>query len=78
MKVKLVKGKTKYGPGVDIILNGSEVATAIDTFLTAHGVHIDGARTVTVNGELVEKGRVCVDPSGFVIYNGEKISGRGA
>jgi len=27
------KGKTKYGPGVDVILTGDEVATAIDSYL---------------------------------------------
>ena len=71
-------GRTKYGPGVSIDLTGVEVATAIDAYLTAHGIHVNGARTITVNGELCEAGNVYVDPSGFVIYDGKKLSGRGA
>ncbi len=56
-----------FGRGVSIELNGDEVATAIDAYLKAHRVHVSGPRTVTVNGELCERGRVYVDPSGFVI-----------
>lgn len=77
MKIKYGKGKTKYGPGVEINLSGSEVALAIDAYLVAHGVHVSGARTVTVNGELCDSGQVYVDPSGFVIAEGKKLSGRG-
>lgn len=77
MQIRFGEGKTEYGPGVSIDLNGNEVAIAIHAFLVAHGIYVDGARTVTVNGELCEKGRVYVDPSGFVIANGEKWSGRG-
>jgi hypothetical protein len=77
MKVGRGAGRTQYGPGVSIELTGDEVATAIYAYLVARGVHVDGARTVTVNGELCESGRVYVDPSGFVIHRGEKISGRG-
>lgn len=77
MRVKYGKGRTEYGPGVDIFLDGDEVATAIDAYLVAHGIHVSGARTVTVNGDLCEKGRVYVDPSGFVIHDGKKLSGRG-
>lgn len=50
---------------------------AIDAWLVAHGVHVEGACTIQVNGEPCESGHVYVDPSGFVIYDGEKISGRG-
>lgn len=76
MNITYGKGRTKYGPGVDIILTGDEVATAIDAYLVAHGVHVSGPRTVTVNGELCERGRVYVDPSEFVITpDGEKLSG---
>lgn len=78
MKVKHGKGKTQYGPGVSIELTGDEVATAIDAWLVAHGVHVSGPRTVTVNGELCVDGEVYVDPSGFVIAAGDKLSGRGA
>ena len=58
------------GDGVDILLTGDEVATAIMTYLTAHNVHISGARTVMINGEMINRGRVYVDPSAFVIHNG--------
>ena len=77
MNVKHGEGRTEYGPGVSIELTGDEVATAIDAYLVAHGVHVSGARTVTVNGGLCKAGRVYVDPSGFVIADGKKISGRG-
>ena len=50
---------------------------AIDAFLVAHGIYVSGPRTVSVNDELCESGRVYVDPSGFVIADGEKHSGRG-
>lgn len=77
MKIKYGKGNSEFGPGVDIDLNGDEVALAVSAWLVAHDVHIDGPRTITVNGELIELGNVYVDPSGFVIHEGEKISGRG-
>jgi hypothetical protein len=76
MTVDYGKGKTQYGPGVEIYLTGDEVAIAIDAYLVAHRVIISGPRTIKVNGELIEKGRVYVDPSGFVIDNGDKYSGR--
>jgi hypothetical protein len=77
MNIKHGKGVSKYGPGVEINLTECEVATAIDAYLVTHGVHVSGPRTVSVNGDLIELGRVYVDPSGFVITDGEKISGRG-
>jgi len=77
MNVKYGKGKTEYGPGVSIELTGAEVATAISAFLVAHGVHVSGPRTITVNGELCETGHVYVDPYGFVIADGEKWDGSG-
>lgn len=77
MKIKFGKGKTEFGPGVEIKLSGSEVATAIDAYLVAHGVYVNGARTIRVNNELCEKGQVYVDPSGFIIADGVKWSGRG-
>jgi hypothetical protein len=70
-------GRTVYGPGVSIELTGSEVARAIDAWLVAQGVHVNGPRTMTVNGELCASGNVYIDPSGFVISEGMKISGRG-
>ena len=60
MKVKFGKGKTKYGPGVQINLTGEEVAIAISAYLVAHQIYVSGARTITVNGELCKKGEVYV------------------
>lgn len=77
MKVDYGRGPTEYGPGVSINMTGAEVALAISAYLVAHGIHISGPRTITVNGELCEEGRVYVDPSGYVISGGEKLSGRG-
>ena len=77
MKVKFGNGKTEYGPGVQIDLTGDEVASAIDTYLCAHDIHVFGPRTITVNGKLCEKGMVFVDPSGFVMANGKRYRGIG-
>lgn len=77
MIVKHGEGCTEYGPGVSIELTAAEVATAIDAWLVARCIHVSGPRTVTVNGELCESGHIYVDPSGFVIADGVKISGRG-
>jgi hypothetical protein len=77
MEVVYGEGKTKFGPGVSIELTGDEVATAIDAWLVAHGVHVNGPRTVTVNGALCSDGRVYVDPSGLVVAEGKRFSGRG-
>lgn len=77
MKISHGNGRTQYGPGVNIDLTGDEVATAIFAWLVAKGVHVEGARTVTINGELCHYGLVYVDPSGFVITSqGLKVSGR--
>lgn len=76
MKIKKGKGTTKYGKGVDILLSGEEVATAIMTYLTAKGIYISGARTITVNGELCKSGRIYIDPSSFCIdKKGKKWNG---
>ena len=77
MKIEYGKGITEYGPGVDINLSGDEVAIAIDAYLVSHQVYVNGPRTITVNGELIQQGKVYVDPSGFVISRGIKYSGRG-
>jgi hypothetical protein len=58
MEIEYGDGRTKYGPGVAIELTGDEVAVAIFAWLVAHGVHVDGPRTVTVNGELCDHGQV--------------------
>lgn len=75
MLVKHGDGRTEYGPGVSVELTGDEVAMAIDAWLVARGIRVNGPRTVTVNGELCKSGRVYVDPSGYAIADGEKISG---
>lgn len=77
MQVSFGKGTTKYGPGVDIELDGNEIARAIMAYLMAHGVYVSGPRTITVNGELCESGNVYVDPSGFAMVDGERYSGDG-
>lgn len=63
-------------PGVHVHLSGDEVATAIDAYLVARGLHVVGPRTVLVNGKLCQSGLVWVDSAGCVIRNGEKIKGR--
>ena len=55
--------------GTSIHLSGDEVCMAIETWLVAHGVHIRGSRTITVNRDLCDCGNVFVDPSGRVIAN---------
>jgi len=76
MKIKYGKGTTKYGPGIDIELDGDEVAIAIDAYLVSHRVYINGPRTIRVNGELCQLGEVYIDPSGFVITPaGKKMDG---
>ncbi len=77
MEIRFGDGTTEFGPGVLIEMTGDEVAVAIFAWLVAHSVHIDGPRTVTMNGALCETGSVYVDPSGFVISDGERFSGRG-
>lgn len=78
MKIKYGSGKTEYGPGVEITLSGDEVATAIAAYLVAKRVHIQGPRTITVNGDLCREGNIYVDPSGYVIdKKSKKIDGRG-
>lgn len=74
MKIQLEPGAMK-SPAVSIQLTGDEVATAIDAWLVAHGVHVSGPRTVFVNNELCTSGEVYVDPSGFVIKGGKKYAG---
>lgn len=78
MQVRTRTGQTKYGPGVDIELTGDEVAQAIDAYLKLNDVHISGGRTIRVNGELCSSARVYVDPSGFVVSNGQRYSGQGS
>jgi hypothetical protein len=77
MDIRHGEWTTEFGPGVSIDLTGDEVATAISAYLVAHSVYVDGPRTITVNGNLCEIGHVYVDPSGCVIADGRRLSGRG-
>lgn len=60
-----------------ITLDGHELATAIDAYLTAHRVSVSGPRTVSVivDGERTVARdvavRVYVDPSGRLVDNRE-------
>lgn len=76
MEIRHGKGTTIYGPGVEILLTGEEIALAISAFLVANGVNVQGPRTITVNNDFCEEGRIYVDPSGFV-EGKEFWSGRG-
>lgn len=75
MNVSYGNGRTPWGTGVVIDLTGSEVAIAIDAYLVAHRVHVNGPRTIRVNGELCKDGFVYVDPSGFVVHDGVMLEG---
>ncbi len=77
MEIEHGNGKTEFGPGVNINLSGDEIATAIDAYLVAHNIYVNGPRSIFVNGKIIEEGYIYVDPSGIVIANDEKISGRG-
>lgn len=78
MVVKFGDGKTEYGPGIEVLLTGSEIATAIEAYLLSHGVRVSGARTIRVNDELCEQATVYVDPSGFAMVDGIRYNGNGA
>jgi len=77
MKIETGKGTSIYGPGVAIYLEGNEITKAIDAYWVANRVTVIGPRTITVNKELCQEGFVYVDPSGWVIHEGKKYSGRG-
>lgn len=77
MHIRYGDGETEYGPGVLVELAGDEIATAIDAWLTAHNITINGPRTIRVNGDICHNGEVYVDPSGILISNGVCIPGRG-
>ncbi len=77
MDIRHGDGKTEYGPGVLIELDGNELAVAIDAYLVAHRIHVNGPRTTTVNGALCAHASVYVDPSGFAMVDGTRFNGRG-
>lgn len=70
MNIQFGEGKTQYGTGV-------QIAIAIDAYLVSHQIYVTGPRTITVNGKLCEEGEIYVDPSGSVISEGIRWSGRG-
>lgn len=77
MKIQHGKGRTQYGPGVDIRLTGNEVAQAILDYIEAQGINVTGPRTVMIDGELCPPARVYVDPSGHVTFGESVWNGRG-
>lgn len=76
MEINYGSGKTEHGPGVLIKLSGDEIAVAIRKYLEDSNVTVSGPSTLMVNGELINEGTVCVDPSGSVTYE-MFYSGRG-
>jgi len=83
MKIKYGKNKNNtLGPGIEINLNGVEIATAINNYLVSRKIEIYGARTIRINGQSIQSGKVFIDPTGAIICknkNGdmEYFSGRG-
>ena len=77
IEIKRGESTIEYGPGIGIYIDGEDVARAIVAYLVAHGIHVSGPCSVKVGGQLCGFGEVYVDPSGFVIFKGQKISGRG-
>jgi hypothetical protein len=63
---------SRWGKSVSIEMTGEDVALAISAYLVSHNIHISGPRTITVNGMLIENGRVSIDPSGFLVCDGER------
>jgi len=77
MEIKYADGTTKAGPGVEILLTGNEIETAISAYLVAHDVHVQGLSRIIINGFTCGRGRVLVDPSGFVIHDDKRLDGSG-
>lgn len=77
--VKYGNGKTEYGPGVLITLSGEEMAKAVMLWLHSQDVIVRGPATIRYDGEFLQDNlaTVYVDPSGFVIADDQKFSGRG-
>ncbi len=65
--------------GSTILLDGNEVARAIDLYIASHGIIVVGPRTVNIDGhDSVEPGHtpgadVFVDPSGRVLVQGDLV-----
>jgi len=61
---------TQWGMPVSIELTPHDVAMAIDTYCAAKGIHVHGPRTISMDGKLLRRVVIYVDPSGFVVRNG--------
>lgn len=72
MQINYGDGKTEYGLGIHISLDGHELATAIDMYLRHKGVIISGPRTIRIDDEICANKEVSVyiDPSGKAAVNG--------
>jgi len=77
MHIQHGDGSTKYGPGVSITLSGHEVARAIDAFLVANNINVQGPRTIRINGDFCRPANVYVDTDGFVETSEETFHGNG-
>lgn len=71
--MKLETLESKYGVTVYVNLTGYEVVKAIEQYLASRKIKVSGPRTFSVNGELVTRGEVLVDPSGYVLLNGVRV-----
>ena len=67
--------KIRQEDDLNIELTGNEVEIAIDAWLVAQSIYVDGPRTITVNGKLIGRGEVHIASEGFVIHEGIKHSG---
>lgn len=78
MEIKYGEGTSEYGPGVDIVLSGDELAQAIFDYIKSQGAIIEGPMTARANGGRCMSARVHVDPSGMVTTKEQGVmSGRG-
>lgn len=50
MEIKYGEGTSEYGPGVDIVLSGDELAKAIFDYIKSQGAIIEGSMTARANG----------------------------
>lgn len=62
--------------GAYIELSGSELTAAVLLYAASQGAKIRGSTTVVVNGAQGRGALILVDPAGYVILDGEKVSGQ--
>ncbi len=67
MKIKKGKGTSEFGKGVEIKLSAKDVCLAIEAYLVTKNIHYSGSRTMTINGELIKKGSVYIDPAATLV-----------